>query len=413
MESLRPGLSATAALLTVELALDAVAAGKRPPAPVTRAAAERLAQTMAADLTRILGEDLADYGLIAPGALYDIPELLRPGLPFISTLLEIYRGSLAGKRFRPQVVAIGSQDGRFPIASMAPARRPGSGPLLVVPILLVGSASAIDALEPRLEERLLEKGTADIATEQCLREDFQLAPVNLSYATVNDLCALMKIQLEHNGLDGLWSLLESALYRPEEHARVTLPSGNAFLLEAGVVYTPFYSFGAWAQRFGADNAVTGYEEWVMRQRQYTAGLEAHGLDVQWVAADESLEAGCAGDGLNAARDRVLADQQVVEETRQAATSSGKASIILLTEQATPVVGAVAYSVLVQGSDGTVLHLGNEYPLMPQAILNVRDKWAEKATELGVELHLARPGRFVVSDDGMDLVPDFETVGGVH
>lgn len=414
MDSLRPGLSATPAALTVELDLNEVAAGLRPPAPLTRSQAERLAEAVGADLRRILGEELASCGMIVPGALYDLTELLRPGLPFIETLLELYRGSLPQGQFRPQVVAIGSSGDSFPVEALAPARRPGSGPLLVMPILFVAPAAEIDRLQSILEEILLEKGTAEPPTEQRLREDFGLRPVNISYATINDLCALLKIQLEHNELGGLWQLLEAVLYRPGEAARVDLPEGNVFLLDGAEVYSPFYSFAEWVAQVGNEgDPGQGYAQWVKRQRQYMAGLSAHGLKTFWVAADPALRSGCANSGLRRAKGAVLPDQELVTEPAPPARALPDPSIVLLSEQATPELGPVAYSVLVQAASGEVLHLGNEYPLNPQAIIRIRDRWAKLAAQMGVELHVARPYRLVTAEDGSDLIPDFTTVGGLQ
>lgn len=413
MDDLQRGLSATSAVLTVELELQRVAAGARPPAPLTPTQAEHLAQAVASDLRRILGEDLQEYGLILAGAFYDLTELLQPGLPFIETLLELYRGSLPQGRFQPQVVAIGSQNEEFPVRRIAPARRPGSGPLLAVPLVFVGAADAIDRLETRLEEVLLEAGRAELPTEMRLREDAGLQPVNLSYVTVNDLCALLKIQLEQNQLDGLWQLLESALYRPGEKTRVSLPSGNLFYLQGNEAYTPFYTFDQWAAVHGGGaEAAQRYGDWVKLQRQYMAGLGAHGVRVLLTAGDAEFTSLCANSGLERARQRVLPDQELLRENAAEGALSG-ASIIVLTEQATAELGPVAYTVLVQAAAGGVLQLSNEYPLRPEAIHRIRDHWAAQAQALGVEVHLARPGRLVTSEDGSHLVPDLDTVGGPH
>jgi hypothetical protein len=410
MDELQPGLSATPVILTIELDINAVAAGAQPPKPGSPLQAERLASQIAGDLRRILGEDLSEYGLIVVGAFYDLTELLRPGLPFIETLLELYRGSLPQGRFRPQVVAIGSEGEHFSVPSMAPARRPGSGPLLGVPILFVAPGPAIDALQTRLEALLLEKGTADVGTEQCLRQDFGLDPVNISYATVNDLCALLKVQLEHNQLDGLWQLLESALYRPGEKLRVQLPAGNLFFLNAGRVYSPFFTYSQWTGCYGTADAAARYVQWTKHQRQYMAGLAAHGLSTHWAAGDCEFTELCANRGGERAEQRLLPNQELVGEAPPTAAELAGASIVLLTEQAMPEVGAIAYTALVQAATGEILHLGSEYPLRPQAIVAIRDRWFALAAQLGVEAHLARPGRLVISENGEQLLPDFDLLG---
>ncbi|RFA30558.1 hypothetical protein CAI21_05805 [Alkalilimnicola ehrlichii] len=52
MDSLQPNLSATPAVLTVELDMRAVAAGARPPAPLSPNKAEKMAHAIAADLEK-------------------------------------------------------------------------------------------------------------------------------------------------------------------------------------------------------------------------------------------------------------------------------------------------------------------------------------------------------------------------
>ncbi len=414
MDSLQPGLSATPAILTVELDLHEVAAGRRPPGPLSPAQAEQLAAAIGNDLQRILGAQLQQYGLIVAGALYDLTELLQPGLPFLETLLELYRGSLPPGQFRPQVVAIGSNDGEFPVRVMAPARRPGSGPLLGIPLLLVGPGEAIDTLQEQLETVLLEQGRAALETEQRLHHDFGLQPVNLAYATVNDLCALLKVQLERNELADLWALLESALYRPEQKVRSSLPGGNQFFLQGKQVYSPFYTFDQWrAQRPQETDPIAGYGEWVLTQRQYMAGLAAHGLEVTLVAGIAEFKDRCANSGRELARQCILPDQSLLREPDRATGNLDGAAVILLTEHATPRLGPVAYTVLVQATTGEVLHLANEYPLQPDAIASIRETWAKRAQALNVELHLARPGRLVLSDGDDHLIPDLSTAGGPH
>src|SRR5690625_1998922 len=135
MKTSQRGLSATPIALTVELDLAAVNAGLCPPPPLSREQAGYLADAIAADLARILGSDIHSCGLLVPAALYDLTELMQPGLPWVEVLLEIYRGSLSSTNFIPQVIGIGGSDS-FPVAALGPQRRPGSGPLLIVPLMV-------------------------------------------------------------------------------------------------------------------------------------------------------------------------------------------------------------------------------------------------------------------------------------
>lgn len=407
-----PGaLSATPAVLTVELDPAAPARGQRPPEPLSRDAAEVLAGALADDLRRILGEEVAAAGLVMPGALYDLTELLRPGLPMIEALLDLYRGALRGGAFTPQLLALGTAGGRFPAPAIAPARRPGSGPLLALPFVLVAPGPALDPLRRRLEAILLEKGRASLATDRVLRQLLAVEPVHLSYATFHDLSALLKVQLEHAGFGGLWSLLEGALYRPEEPLRVDLPAGNRFLGLHGEVWTPITGFDAWAARHAtaAGEAAAGYAAWCRHQRQYMAGLEAHGVPVIPTRDRSGLAAEDVEVAIGVARAAALPEPDWHSEAVTTA-SAGNAAIVSLTEQATPELGPLAYTVLVQADDGSLLELRHEYPLRPEAIPRIREHWQARAHALDARFHLERPGHVVTAGHPPRLMPWLEYAG---
>jgi len=404
-------LSATPAVLTVELDPAVPARGQRPPEPLSRDAAEVLAGAVADDLRRIVGEQVAEAGLVLPAGLYDLTELLRPGLPMVEALLDIYRGGLRGGAFTPQLLALGTAGGRFPVPAIAPARRPGSGPLLALPFALVAPGPALDPLRRRLETVLLEKGSASLATDRVLRQLLAVEPVHLSYATFHDLSALLKVQLEHAGFAGLWSLLEGALYRPDEPVRIELPAGNRFLGLHGEVWTPITGFDAWAARHAgaAEAAAEGYAAWCRQQRQYTAGLEAHGVTVTPVADRPGLAAEDVEVALGVARAAPLPDRAWHSEAVTAAGAQG-AAIVSLTEQSTAELGPLAYTVLVQGPDGGLLELRHEYPLSPEAIPRIREYWQSRAHDLDARFHLERPGRIIAAGDPPRLMPWLEYAG---
>lgn len=409
MNTSQRGLSATPIALTVELDLAAVNTGLRPPPPLPRQPAGQLADAVAADLTRILGSDIQACGLLVPAALYDMTELIQPSLPWVEVLLEIYRGSLPDTRFTPQIMGIGGSD-PFPIAAMAPQRRPGSGPLLILPILVVGEPATIERIQPQLEEILLDRGRASMATEQIIRRDFQTAPLNLSYATLDDLSALLKIQLGHAGLEPLWQLLEGALFRPERMEHVKLAEHNEFIGLNGEICTVFHTYDQWAAVHGNDTL--GYRHWLLRQRLYEAGLAAHGLSIRRLRSLAQVDASCSGKlAAILAEHEITAD--VLREPEQDLPALEEAELILLTEHSTPELGPIGYTVLVQASDDRVLHVGNEYPLTAEAAAALREYWAETATRLGLSLHLAQPGEILTSDDGMHLMPQVEFGEGAH
>ncbi|WP_421621020.1 hypothetical protein [Alkalilimnicola ehrlichii] len=386
-------LSAIAAVLTVELAPDAVAQGYQPPRPLERDRGEELAWALAADLQEILG-DLQDYGLVIPAALYDLTEILRPGLPMVDILMELYRGGLQGGAFQPQLMAIGAHQGHWPVEAIAPERTPGAGPMLGLPLVFIGPAETMADLERRLEEHLLEKGRAGLRTRELMESDFQAPAVNLAYATFNDLCAMLRLQLEHHGFAELWTLLQGALFHPERRQVTRLDSGNAFWLDGRRVYTPFYTVAQWQAEHGS--GLDGYAAWLRTQRQYMAGLGAHGLEVILCAADPALAGACANKGVARLQEKALPHpdrlrEKAVESQEGDLTATAR---VTLTEQRLPDLGPIAYTAELHGPDGELLQQVHDYPLHPGALQSIQADWQARAQGLGAAFELFRPGRVV-------------------
>ncbi|MEX0729181.1 MAG: hypothetical protein WED00_17470 [Aquisalimonadaceae bacterium] len=388
-------VSAIPGVLTVEVDLNSVSEGQKPPPPLDRPTAETLGWSMAEDLRRMLGE-LDRYGLVTLGGLYDMTELLRPGLPIVDILLELYRRSLPDTRFQPHLITIGAQGDAFPIAEIAPRRTPGSGPLFLIPFLFVGEPDAIDTLGIRMEKALLEKGQASMKTGTIIQSEFAINPLNLSYATFNDLYALLKIQLENSGFGELWTLLDAALFPRGTPARVQLREGNLFLIDQNIVYTRYPGFPEWAERFKpGDDVLAGYADWQRLQRQYTAGLEAHGLTVRTVPgiqdtrAMETLEPEAA---FGLAQQYSLPDdsdrmQEVLADTGNLAQSHR----LTVVEHRLPQLGPVAFTVSAETADGQTLFMANEYPLTPAALQTIPESWRNLASEYNATIEESRPG----------------------
>lgn len=396
-------LSATPAVLTVELPQETIGSGQLPPEPLSRDAAEILGQTMAADLHRILGDEVRTAGLILTGALYDLTELLQPGLPMAEALLEVYRGSLRGGAFTPHRLTLGNAGGRFPLPELAPRRSAGAGPLLAVPFALVAPGPTLDDVRRLLEERLLERGAASLATDQAIRQQFGIAPVHLAYATFHDLSALLKVQLEHAGFHALWQVIEGALYRPDTPVAVTTDAGNRFVAVQGRAWTPYLTLDEWAERTGAE-APEGYAQWCRVQRQYMAGLGAHGIRVIPTAPDEGIYAGDAETAVETAAGASLADDACRRERVDGSPDFDSASAITLTEQILPAVGPIAYTVLAQNTDGEIVYLGHDYPLQPTAIQSIQQRWQAHAERIGASFQLERPGGLTCSEAPLRLMP---------
>ncbi len=390
-------LSAIAAVLTVELAPDAVAQGYRPPQPLERDRGEELAWALAADLQGVLG-DLQEYGLVLPAALYDLTELLRPGLPMVEILMELYRGGLRGGPFQPQLMAIGAHEGHWPVATIAPERSPGAGPMLGLPLVFVGPAESMPDLEQRLETNLLEKGRAGLRTRELMEQDFQVPAVNLAYATFNDLCAMLRLQLQQHGFAELWALLEGALFHSDRRQVTRLDSGNAFWLDQGRALTPFHTLATWQTEHGS--GIEGYAEWLRVQRQYMAGLGAHGLQILPCQADPALAGACANKGVALLEERAIRGG---ERLREEPVSGGNgdvkaASVLTLTEQLIPDLGPIAYTAELRDASGRLLRQAHDYPLHPGALQQIQSDWEAQASALGVPFKLLRPGEVLTEAD---------------
>ncbi len=410
-------LSATPAVLTVELDFSHSVEGRPPPPPLTREQAESLGWAMAEDLGRFVGR-LDEFGLICLGGLYDMTELLRPGLPMVDVLLDLYLRSLPDTRFQPQLITIGTHGDAFPVPSIAPACQPGAGPLFVIPMLFVGPKARVAELGSTLEKTLLDKGKASMKTADRIAAQFKVQPVNLGYATVNDLCALLRVQLEHNDFGGLWDLLEAALFPRERTHRVVLPEGNVFILRGSSCFTHFPGFSRWAAGRGRDgDLVEAWARWHQRQRQYTAGLLAHGIEVRVTAGDHEPAALTEEDADRAwslaAMHSLPADALTLREEVIPGGDTGDARGITITEHFLPNLGPVAYTVLIHGPLGEALAQFNDYPLRPEGVREVPGHWRKWARERALPVTEVRAEGLSYRRQPPALVPAGESGANRH
>ncbi len=380
-------LAATPAALVVELAAPLASGGR---CALDRDATEALAAAVAQDLERSLGPEVADAGLVLLGGAFDLTEVLRPGLPLLDPLLELYRGALGGGDFQPTLVGVSPADDHFPLQALRPRGGAEAGPLLALPFALVAPRSRLTELNNLLERRLLERGEVSRAALEILGRGLEISPRSAGYATVADLGGILRSQLLHGGFRGLWKLLEAALQAPEGPTEVDTDTGNRYLLLEGRVFAPFLTLDQWiARRLGDQDA---YGAWLRTQRQYHAGLEAHGLEVLHVAPD-ALEAAAPGRS-----PEPLADQDQLLEVVSGAPEA-PAARVHLTEQTLADTGLVAYSIVARDPSGAVAFAGNHYPLRPAAVPRIARHWEEHAQQTGVTLQEHRPGRLLTGADG--------------
>ncbi len=398
-----------AGLLAIELDMQEANSASIPPAPLSVAAAAALAGHLAKDLNLIL-DGIEQLGLILPGALYDQTEILQPGFPLIEALADLYRRSLQGG-FTPSVIALGSDSGYLPVAAIDPQRRPGSGPLLLLPFCLVGPREALGHAARVMEDGLLQNGETSLATREAVQQAFGVTALNLSFATLSDLCALLRVQLEGNGLLPLWELLEQAWFARPGVRSATLESGNRFLVAGDHAHTLFYTFDDWAQ-FGPGRTLPtvelgeGYRRWARLQRQYVMALEAYGLHVRWVLANPQLEetlATTTGEAAKAALREIpcLSGDYLVEAIFQNDSENPERQMTI-THHSDPELGTLAYTVMSVDAGGQLLRLEHHYPLQPQGLKVIIDRLIQRCAEQGAERQVLHPGRLLYSESGRSL-----------
>lgn len=398
-----------AGLLAIELEPAQADPAGVPPAPLNVAAAEALAGHLAKDLNCIL-DGIEQLGLILPGALYDQTEILQPGFPLIEALADLYRRSLHGG-FSPSVIALGSDDGYLPVAALDPQRRPGSGPLLLLPFCLVGPREPLGRIARIMEDGLLQNGVASPATREAVQHAFGITALNLSFATLSDLCALLRAQLEGNDLLPLWELLEHAWFERPGIRAATLAGGNRFLVADDHAHTVFYTFDDWAQ-FGPGRTLAaaelgaGYQRWARLQRQYAMALEAYGLHVRWVLANPQLEETldtAEGETAKAALREIpcLSGDYLVEAIFHNDRERPEQHMTI-THHADPELGTFAYTVMSQDADGQLLRLEHHYPLRSQGLPVIIDRLVQRCAEQGTERQVLHPGRLLYSESGRSL-----------
>jgi len=381
-----------------------------PPEPLSVAAATALAGHLAKDLNHIL-DGIEHLGLILPGALYDQTEVLRPGLPLIVALAELYHGSSRGSAFEPRLIALGTDRGFFPVAAINPLRQPGSGPLLLLPFCFVGPADDIARLARVMEDTLLQNGQVSPATGEAVRQGFGLAALNLSFATVGDLCALLRVQLDANDFLPLWELLEHAWFERPGTCSAALDAGNRFLVAGDHAHTLFYTFDDWAQ-FGPGRTLpaaelsAGYRGWARAQRQYTLALEAYGLHVRRVLANPRLEEtlATANDETALAAFReipCLSGDYLVERIFHNHSENPERQM-LVTHQADGELGTLAYTVTGLDADGQLVRLEHHYPLQPRGVQVIAEQLIQRCVEQGSERRVLHPGQLLYSEIGRGL-----------
>ena len=253
-----------------------------------------LRQTEAGMLAGLVGRDLAALAtdaaaldLVFAGAHYDPAEMLRPGWPLHRRLEELHARAPQSTGPQARIIAFGADEhGAVPQPLRAELELHG-GPLRVVPFLLVGTAEQATAVAAEFEHVLLERGMAQADTALTAQDAFAAKVEHARYLTAYDLAAMMALQYRHVGLGSLWPLVETALLAPNEDAWLDAPPEPLLHYIDGAVHIADFDRSGWQRRYAADELDParidrGFAHFQARQRQLSAILKVHGLDVHTV-----------------------------------------------------------------------------------------------------------------------------------
>lgn len=275
------------------LALE-LAGGSRPQVAALPAA-------QAGELAVLIGRDLAQWVPEAAGldlsvgaAHFDPAEALRPGWALHRRLSELHDRA-PGRNQGPRVLAFGADaDGQVPLPLQADPELTG-GSLRVVPFVLQGPAEALAPVAQALEQRLLAEGMAQPETALLAQQAFGARIEHARYLTVHDLAAMMSMQYDNQGLGELWPLIEAALLAPQVEEWLDSAPEPLLRQASGEVRMALFDPAGWCAHYGhervhCERLEQVYEQYLMRQRQMAAVLEAHGLPVLYVHVEAGQDA---------------------------------------------------------------------------------------------------------------------------
>ena len=268
------------------LALELVPGSQPGRAALRQAEAGALAGLVGRDLAA-LATDAAALDLVFAGAHYDPAEMLRPGWPLHRRLEELHARAPQSTGPQARIIAFGADEhGVVPQPLRAELELHG-GPLRVVPFLLVGTAEQATAVAAEFEHVLLERGMAQADTALTAQDAFAAKVEHARYLTAYDLAAMMALQYRHVGLGSLWPLVETALLAPNEDAWLDAPPEPLLRYIDGAVRIADFDRSGWQRHYAADELDParidrGFAHFQARQRQLSAILKVHGLDVHTV-----------------------------------------------------------------------------------------------------------------------------------
>jgi hypothetical protein len=242
----------------------------------------------ASTLGALLAEDLRQW--IAPhtdidismvGACFDPVEILRPHWPLHKELAHLTH--LAPKSADARLLCFGA-DQTMP-EGLQPNVDFQAGPLRLIPFVLSGSAESITRVQNYMESELMERGMAGAGTALLAQQSFSVAIEHARYMTLHDLVALMAMQYQHNGLEPLWPMIETALFAPQQTVWLDATPEPLIYFKDNTAHIAMLDCHQWAimqtdlNDKNCEQLESQFQMFQMRQRQIAALLEAHGINV--------------------------------------------------------------------------------------------------------------------------------------
>lgn len=314
--------------------------------------AEQLLAHLAADL-KSLFPSISQCSLIAPGAVFDQTQILRPGYPVFAAM-ESATVDESTEGFRPGMISIAAENGTMPVDELQPQGDIPPGLLQLLPCAVHGPADLISELGEAMEYRFLEEGQLSAHSAKWLEAAFGIVINHARFMTLTDLNAMLRLQLEHFGFLPLWELLDAALNHQADNLVVQTASGKVFEWSDQAVHTDFESFDYWAnegagrdQEGSRQMLAGGYAEWTREVRQYLTTLKAHGVGLEF--------------HLPGIREESLAGNYFIEYSEVTPESDSA----VVTAHHFEELGTIALSL---ARDGKLL---NYYPLAPDGVNDIQ------------------------------------------
>jgi len=256
------------------------------PAVLGNSDTEQLLAHLATDLKSMF-PSISNCSLIAPGAVYDQTQILRPSYPVFSAL-EAVSVAPRAEEFRPGMVSIPASAGVMPVNDLQPIEDIPLGLLQLLPLVIHGPESDVAELGQAMEYRFLEEGQLSAHSAKWMEAAFGVSINHGRFMTLTDLNAMLRMQLEHFGFLPMWELMDAALNDNDSTMIVTTDSGTNFEWRDHAVHTQFETFDFWANEGrGRGMAATrlmlaeNYGDWTREIRQYLTTLAAHGIDLKF------------------------------------------------------------------------------------------------------------------------------------